>query len=233
MLARITISPQAPRPIRPVREPVLDMPFLRCALPQPCRPRHVRRAARLLVKRGVRRVLTPPDFPYWPLLERCGLAPVEPGELCRAACAPLALAALKADGQDPAQATVVLRGDRVTRSMRMAALALCPQVKNVLIAAPVGGEGLQAELRREYGVPALSDRPGRTPELAVHFAPAAGEGRRVLDLSGPRPQLPNFTLGSQTGPLPEDTDRLPLLAALWENGRLTPQEITVFNNFHT
>lgn len=233
MLGRISISREAPRPIRALREPILDMPFLLVRLPEPCRPRHVRKAARLLVKGGVKKVLVPAEFPFWPLLERWRLAPVEPGEFCRAAAAPLALAALKGDGLDPAAATVVLRGDRVTRSMRMSALALCPQVRNVLISAPVGGAGLQAELRREYGVPALEERAGRRADLAIHFAPAAGEGKRVLDLSGPWPELPSFSCSLAGRALPEEADRLPLLAALWENGRIGPEEVTVFNNIDT
>ena len=71
--------------------------------------------------------------------------------------------------------------------MRMSALKLCPEVKNLLIAAPVGGAGLQAELRREDGVPALEDAPGRAPDLAIHFAPSAGGGARIVDLSGNSP----------------------------------------------
>ena len=33
--------------------------------------------------------------------------------------------------------------------------------------------------------------------------------------------------------LPEDCEGLPLLAALWETGRLDPAEITVFTDFHS
>lgn len=221
MIGRISMD--GGRRIQCARESILDMPFLHVALPRNCRPRHVRRAGRLLAKAGVRRAVVPAGFPYWNILEKCGVGRVEPGDFCRACAAPIALAALA----DPASATVILRGERVTRAMRMAALALCPQVRNLLVAAPVGGGALQAELRREYGVPALDDRPGRAADLAVHFSPSPGEGRRVLDLSGPCPGLDEFTISRAPGPLPEGTDRLPLMAVLWENGRISPGEVTV------
>ncbi len=40
-------------------ERVLDMPILRVEIPEPWRPRRLRRAARALRKRGVKRVLVP------------------------------------------------------------------------------------------------------------------------------------------------------------------------------
>lgn len=233
MIGRISMVQDRPRRIKPDREDILDMPFYHIGLPEPCKPRHARRAARLLVKGGVRQVLTPDGFPYWPLLREYGLARVEPGDLCRTLGAPLALAALERGGVSPVMATVVLRGERVTRAMRLSALSLCPMVRNLLIAAPTGGSGLQAELRREYGVPALEDCPGRPPDLAVHFSPMAGKGKMVLDLSGPAPELDGFSFAVGGADLPGDTERMPLLAALWENGRLQAGEITVFGGDHT
>ena len=134
-------------------ERVLDMPILRAEIPEPWRPRRLRRAARALRKQGVKRVLVPAGFAQWDTLESAGLGPVETGEFCRAMAPAVALAALTGAHIRPEGATVVLRGERVTRAMRMSALKLCPEVKNLLIAAPVGGAGLQAELRREYGGP--------------------------------------------------------------------------------
>ena len=202
-------------------ERVLDMPILRVEIPEPWRPRRLRRAARALRKRGVKRVLVPAGFAEWDTLESTGLAPA------------VALAALTGAHIRPEGATVVLRGERVTRAMRMSALKLCPEVKNLLIAAPVGGAGLQAELRREYGVPALEDAPGRAPDLAIHFAPSAGGSARIVDLSGNSPRMDHFSFALREQALPEDCEGLPLLAALWETGRLDPAEITVFTDFHS
>ena len=125
-------------------ERVLDMPILRAEIPEPWRPRRLRRAARALRKQGVKRVLVPAGFAQWDTLESAGLGPVETGEFCRALAPAVALAALTGAHIRPEGATVVLRGERVTRAMRMSALKLCPEVKNLLIAAPVGGAGLQA-----------------------------------------------------------------------------------------
>ena len=63
--------------------------------------------------------------------------------------------------------------------------------------------------------------------MALHFAPAAGRGERLADLSGPSPVLEglSFTLDGQE--LPGDCEPLPLLAALWETGRLVLGEIRV------
>lgn len=215
------------------RETILNLPFCTVTLPARLRPRHVRRAARFFVQQRVYRAVAPAGFPFWAELQKYGVEPVEPGDFCRAAAAPIALAALKALGVESGGATVVLRGERVTRAMRMSALALCPQVRNLLIAAPVGGAGLQAELRREFGVPALEDTPGRMPDLAVHFSPLEGRGRLLIDLSGARPALTDFSFGLAEGVLPEDAERLPLLCALWENGRVRPEQITVFTAFRT
>ena len=54
---------------------------------QRARQRRLRRAARLLLQRGCRRVLTTPDFDGWPTLEAAGLRRVEPGPLCGALAA--------------------------------------------------------------------------------------------------------------------------------------------------
>ena len=60
-------------------ERVLDMPILRAEIPEPWRPRRLRRAARALRKRGVKRVLVPVGFAEWDTLESTGLGPVEKG----------------------------------------------------------------------------------------------------------------------------------------------------------
>ena len=54
----------------------------------------VRSAARRLFRLGVRRVLSPADFPHWPLLAAAGLRPVDPLPFLRAHAGELALAAL-------------------------------------------------------------------------------------------------------------------------------------------
>ncbi len=175
MMGQILYGPRGLR-TRLTREEALGLPLLR-AQTAGRRPGAVRRAARALRKQGVRRALVPPGFPDWELLEGQGIRPVETGDFCRALAPAIALAALKGMGIPPEQGVVVLRGERVTRALRLTALALCPRVKGVLVDAPSGGEALRRELRREYGVPALG-------------GPAAGAPPGVR---GPRP-------GGRSGP---------------------------------
>lgn len=214
------------------QEEVLGLQMLR-ARSAGTRAGAVRRAARSLRKRGVRRALASPEFSDWPALERQGIRPVEGGDFCRALAPTIALAALEGMGLPPERGVVVLRGERVTRAMRLAALALCPRIKGVLVDAPVGGEALRRELRREYGVPALEDGPCRRAQLALHFAPAAGKGERLVDLSGPAPVLKELSFFLEGEKLPEEFEALPLLCALWETGRVRPERVSVQAHFHS
>ena len=57
--------------------------------------RRLRRAGRELRRGGVLRLLTPPDFPGWPQLERLGLRQVDPESFVRCQAVSLALEALE------------------------------------------------------------------------------------------------------------------------------------------
>ena len=221
--------------VRLVREQVLGLPLLRGEVPgSGFTARRVRRTARALRRRGVTRVLAQEDFPFWEEVEAQGLRPVETGELCRALAAPIALAALEADGVPPRLAAVALRGDRVTRSLREAALELCPVVRQLLVEVPAGGEDLRRTLRREFGLPAVEGGLGRQAHLTLCFSPPGGAGGgRIADLSGDWPALPEYRFGLAEGALPEDAAALPLLSALWQAGRLTAESIAVTAHFHT
>lgn len=187
--------------------------------------RRVRRAADLLVRSGVRRVLTRRDFPFWEALEVCGLRPVDPEPLCQALAAPLALAALERQGIAPAAGTVALSGRRVSRPLFQAAMTLCPQVRALVIDAPDGGAELAGELRRTYGAAALTGPGGGTAQVRLAFSPREGE-REDLRLWGPAPDLGGFALASPLD-LPAELAPLPLLAVLWEEGRIPAKEIRI------
>ena len=177
----------------------------------------VRSAARRLFRLGVRRVLSPADFPHWPLLAAAGLRPVDPLPFLRFYAGELALAALLRRGIPPHQGAVALRGRRVDRDMVRAAEFLCPRVRELAISAPQGGAELSAWLRREYGIPVRPD--GREVGVAVcfHETSAAGEGELVL--AGSAPCLAGVVPRAE-GLAEEDRGDLPLLAALWEGGKL-------------
>ena len=180
--------------------------------------RRLRRAGKTLRLGGALRVLVPRDFSRWPLLERFGLRPVEVEGFVRAQSVPLALALLERRGISPDRATVALRGRRADRNMVRTAAELCPRVRHLVVDAPQGGEELAQWLRREFGVPILP--PGEVGHAALRFqAGCPQRGEEALDLYGPRPRLAGLSLAAP-GLAEEDREDLPLLAALWEGGKL-------------
>lgn len=187
--------------------------------------RRVRRAGRGLRRGGALRVLVPGDFSRWPLLESLGLRPVEPERFVRAQSVPLALEALERRGLAPERAVVALRGLRADRDMVRTAALLCRRVRRLVVDAPRGGEALAAWLRREFGLPVLP--AGEAGEISLRFHPDCprGEGE-ALELYGLRPRLAGLTL-SAPGLGEEDRESLPLLSALWEGGRLGPDDIKI------
>ena len=106
-----------------VRAPLHGVPVLRVALDPEgfWARRRAGRAARGLVRQGAARVLVPEDFPFWEELSRAGLRPVDPLPLLRSCAAPMALALLRRQGEDPLRAAVALRGSRAERDLVRAA----------------------------------------------------------------------------------------------------------------
>lgn len=207
------------------REALCGLPVLRALVPAPARlgarrlERRLERAAARLWTAGVSRVLVPAGFSWWPVLERAGLAPVETGELLRAAAAPLALAALTVRGWEPGRAVVALAGERVSASLFQTAEALAPKVCRLVVEVPAGGAALADYLHEEYGLPVLP--PGMVrPALTVAFD-AFWQGRGpALRLWEDPPDLLGTELWSPGLELPEDCAPLPLMAALWGSGLL-------------
>lgn len=223
MLGAITYgNTGAGRPRRTVR---YGLPLLEVALRSGSwrEKGRVRSAARQLRRQGIVRVLAPPEFAHWDLLENRGLRRVDPLPFLRCYAGELALAALLREGVAPQQGTVALRGRRVDRDMVRAAEFLCSRVRELAVSAPQGGAELAAWLRREYGMPVRPDGEGIT--AAVRFAPcpAPAGGRELILYDGP-PDLTGISLRAAglEGP---DREDLPLLAALWETGRLEAQDL--------
>ena len=205
---------------RPRRTDRCGLPVLEAAVPVGgWRERgRVRSAARRLWRQGVVRVLAPPGFSHWDLLTERGMRGVDSVPFLRFYAGELALAALLREGVAPQRGTVALRGRRVDRDMVRAAEFLCPRVRELAVSARQGGEELSAWLRREYGMPVRPDGEGIT--AAVRFDETAPSGGGVeLALYGPAPQLAGIC--PRAAALEEgDREDLPLLAALWETGRL-------------
>ena len=208
---------------------LMGLRVLRAGVPRPLSEkrllRRLDRAAARLARAGVRRTLAAPGFSHWGLLAEYGLRPVDPEPLCQALAAPLALAELARQGIPPAAGTVALAGRRVNRPLFQAALALCPQVRTLIIDVPSGGTELADYLRREFGAAALTASSAARPQATVCFA-----GERTapgaLYLCGPAPELAGFQLRPPSA-VPPEAESLPLLALLWEAGLLSAGDIQI------
>lgn len=214
----------------PQRALLYGLPVLRCqADPEGFwGERRLKRAGRSLCAGGAVRALVPAGFDRWPLLLKLGLRPVDPGAFLRAQAAPLAASLLERQGLAPDRATVALRGRRADGEMLRAALALCPRVRRLTISAPQGGEELAAWLRREYGLPILpADAPAQAALLLQPGTePEDANPCPALTLFGPEPDLAGLRL-SAPDLAPTDWEDLPLLSALWEGGRLGPEQLKI------
>ena len=214
----------------PRRALLYGLPVLRCqADPEGFwGERRLKRAGRSLCAGGAVRALVPAGFDRWPLLLKLGLRPVDPGAFLRAQAAPLAASLLERQGLAPDRATVALRGRRADGEMLRAALALCPRVRRLTISAPRGGEQLAAWLRREYGLPILpADAPAQAALLLQPGTePEDANPCPALTLFGPEPDLAGLRL-SAPDLAPTDREDLPLLSALWEGGRLGPEQLKI------
>ena len=214
----------------PQRALLYGLPVLRCqADPEGFwGERRLKRAGRSLCAGGAVRALVPAGFDRWPLLLKLGLRPVDPGAFLRAQAAPLAASLLERQGLAPDRATVALRGRRADGEMLRAALALCPRVRRLTISAPQGGEELVAWLRREYGLPILpADAPAQAALLLQPGTePEDANPCPALTLFGPEPDLAGLRL-SAPNLAPTDREDLPLLSALWEGGRLGPEQLKI------
>lgn len=214
----------------PRRALLYGLPVLRCQTDPEgfWGERRLKRAGRSLYSGGVVRALVPPGFDRWPLLLALGLRPMDPGPFLRAHAAPLTASLLERQGLAPDRATVALRGQRADGAMLRAALALCPRVRRLTISAPRGGERLAAWLRREYGLPILpADAPAQAALLLQPGTePEDANPCPALTLFGPAPDLAGLRLAAPDL-AQEDREALPLLSALWEGGRLGPEQLKI------
>lgn len=194
-------------------EQLWGLPVLRVDLPQRShRPeRMVRRGAELLRRQRVTHVLASSQFEWWPVLERAGLRKVDTRPL-RCALAPAwVLLNLERRGIPPGRACLCLKGRREDGDMEQVARKLCGTVRNLVI--DVTGDGLLAHrLRREFGIAVLPA--------------ASASGHLTLEFDS-GPVLPGARILLKEGELPEDCDRLALIDALWENGRVKLDEIAI------
>lgn len=185
--------------------------------------RRMKQAGRLLARAGSRRVLVPETFEDWSALERAGLRRVDPFPFLRGHAAQLAIASLQRQGRAPERCTVALRGARVGRNLAQTARELCPQVRDICITAPKGGEELRRDLRWEFGIAVRPD--DEMVPAAVRFDRQTWDrGETVLDLFPPEPELGQVEI-CLPGLERWETERFSLLAALWEAGKVRKSDL--------
>lgn len=189
------------------------------------RLRRVQRGAEQLRRAGVRRVLTAAGFPYWEALRAAGLRPVETDAFCQNLAPRLALEVLDRENVPPGDAVVTLSGPRVTRPLVRTAQLLCPKVRYLCIDVEEGGRELADWLRAEYGAAVLK-RGGTVGGVTLCFGPGGHTPTGPqLRLYGAKPELAGLRPVPREGALPREWDELPLLALLWEEGRLPAEKI--------
>lgn len=201
------------RTVKLSSERLLGLAVLRVDLPRQSRrpERTVRRGAELLRRQRVTHVVTPSEFEWWPVLEQAGLRKVDTRSLRRALAPEWVLLKLAQQGIPPGQACLCLRGRREDGDMEQVAHRLCGTVRNLVIDVPGGGL-LAHRLRREFGIAVL---------------PAASAGWHLILEFDSGPVLPGTRILLKEGELPEDCDALALMGALWEAGRVKPEEIAI------
>ena len=189
--------------------------------------RRLKKAGRALRQEGVVRLLVPGTFERWSFLGALGLRPVETEGFVKAQSARLAVESLERRGVAPDRATVALRAKRVDRTLRQTAAELCPKVRNLVVDVPRGGGELAKWLRWEFGIPVLPS--SEAGQVGLCFHPDSGGGDEVeLGLYGTEPKLEGLALCAPELRA-EDSENLPLLSALWEGGKLRPEDIKILD----
>lgn len=183
------------------------------------------RLERTLRRAEVSRVILPPGFPHAGRLRL--VHPVDPMPFYRDAADVLLLGWLRAHKIPPGQGRVALAGPRLCPELRGAAERLCPVVREIRIDVPEGGTDYAAWLQRTWGLPVT---PATAPvHVTAAFGPAAGA---ELMLYGDRPGLDGLRLTAEGVALPPELEE-PLLALMWEGGRLDRGALRATNSAQT
>ena len=177
------------------------------------------RLAKKFRRHGVSRLLVPNGFSHWDILEKYGLSSVQTLPFLRVLAGPLLLTALVKGGYDPKRCTIALRGRRVTKEMERAVDYLLPHVRDIVITAPSGGEDLIVWMRQEWGIASRPDR-GQMEGVVCFDGTVAQNGVQVLTLFEDNICICGLGIKLTEKESSEGTEQLPLLAALWETGRI-------------
>lgn len=208
-------------------EQVGGLPCLRVTLPESGRRNGIGQRWRLAQIRrafhahGVRRVVLSEKLSC---TERFGeWNVVNPMPFYRGIADLLALSALEYRKIAPRSAVVRLCAPRLTYELAAAARRLCPLVRGISVDVPGEGEWFAKWLHKEYGIAVQG--AGET-DVTLAFGPCAHSADVHIDLSDEaagRTALRATVPGLQ---LPEGCEE-PMMAVLWECGRLERSQIRI------
>lgn len=185
--------------------------------------RRMEKVERIFRKAEVTRVILPLGFPHADRLKQ--VQAVDTLNFYRCMADLLALDILKRRGMDLRRARVALVGPRLYPELCEAAKRLCQVVREVRIDVPgEDGERFAQLLQREFGLPVMPQTS--TADVIVSFGPTAATVD--LNLWGKEPHLNGVRLNAKNMDLPLEIEQ-PVLALLWEQGRLRRESIQVVN----
>lgn len=181
--------------------------------------RRIRMLERAFRRMEIGRVIVPDDFPYRDRLEL--IRPLEAMPLYRAVADLLVLDILDRKGISPGRARAALAGPRLCPELCEAAERLCTVVRELRIDVPgEEGENFTRYLQHEFGIPVIPRM------VTVDAAIAFGETGYPSDLRLWGKQ--EIRLSAEGVRLPTEIEQ-PVLALLWEQGRVKREELRVIN----
>lgn len=192
------------------------------------------RAARLLRECGITRAVFPELFPYLDIFEQYRIAPADPMAVYRVLAGRLVQARLDVCGQSGKGIVVAVCAKKLTEEVRRTVTELCIRNRYVMLVSPEQDDGFCRKLRREYGVPLVQTadmEQMRKAAVIVRFSPEmpAGEEQEVIDLfAGGTPLKECLRVPEEwEAHLPDECDKMQMLAALHGCGILRPGDIRI------
>lgn len=182
------------------------------------------RAAKQLLRHGVRECACPRDFDFPPAFARQGLTAIDRRPLLRQKAAQGTLLARQATGLT---GEIAIASARVTAEVEQAAERLLRRTERVALLRCPGAEGLQWRLRRETGASLrlIDEAQLSEAETLLRFDDRAACGRR-LTLSPERAEMfPALRLPPPLTGERADAEEETLALLLWRGGRLRAEEI--------
>ena len=204
--------------------------------------RRLKKAARILVKNRIQKVLFERDFTKNEVFRRFGLVSATERTLERRMAGTITQAVLRRKNRTPEALCLAIEGEETDSAVQDALLALAPRVRYVILNTNGGGDALCASLRREYGI-SVRQRAGAgellRADVILTFGAAEPEGRRdalwlpfgeVREAAGRR--RPAFQVVYRLPEGLEELEKTPydknvLLSILLEMGLLPAKELEV------